>query len=355
MRLPNRLALHQRAQHNTEMQKLLLAAAAWCLTLGPLFAWEKRDAFDSYPPGGDAAPAWDTGSINWEVQTNRFVATDVSKTFAFPADAPHGRRVIVEVTVTLNAAFHQDWEVAGIVVAQSPQDHWHLALIESPENRHAVELVESLDGHWLAQVTDTDASDRDRNHRPKFQLAIQPPLPAPPRTHARRHPRHRPRTRRHRTRPARLRIRQRAVTTGGPGLDNGGFHANFTDFAAQVDDLVPVAPASQEKIPPCTVTGDKARRTKPTGFFRVAEQGGRWWFYTPRGERFYAVGTDHVSYNAHWCEKLGYAPYHRVVEKLYGNEAGLGAGSVAPAPSVGLQHTPRRPHQIAAPPRPRPH
>ena len=32
------------------------------------------------------------------------------------------------------------------------------------------------------------------------------------------------------------------------------------------------------------------------------------------------MGADHVNYNAHWCEALGYAPYHRNVAAKFGSE-----------------------------------
>ena len=211
-----------------------------------------------------------------------------------------------------------------MVVGQSAQNHWHLALVESPEKAHAVELVESLDDHWLAQVADTtrltatETAGHDfkweYGHPYRLRLDLTPDA-------IRGTVRELDGIER-----ARLayRIDNRAVTTGRPGLDNGGFHANFTDVAAQVDDIVALAPEAKVEFPPCTVAGDKSERVKPTGFFRITAQGGRWWLYTPRGERFYAVGTDHVSYDGHWCEKLGYAPYRRVVEKLYSSEAAWG-------------------------------
>jgi agarase len=55
-----------------------------------------------------------------------------------------------------------------------------------------------------------------------------------------------------------------------------------------------------------------------TGFFTIEEKEGIWWFITPDGEGFYAVGTDHANYEGHFCEKLGYAPYRRNCENRYG-------------------------------------
>ena len=57
-----------------------------------------------------------------------------------------------------------------------------------------------------------------------------------------------------------------------------------------------------------------------TGFFHTEKIHGRWWLIDPNGCGFYWVGTDHVNYHGHWCQKLGYAPYARVAQQKYGNE-----------------------------------
>lgn len=57
-----------------------------------------------------------------------------------------------------------------------------------------------------------------------------------------------------------------------------------------------------------------------TGVFHTEKIGGIWWIITPKGNAFYAVGTDHVKYTGHWCQKLNYSPYHRNVEGKYGDE-----------------------------------
>lgn len=68
---------------------------------------------------------------------------------------------------------------------------------------------------------------------------------------------------------------------------------------------------------------------KATGFFRVEERDGRWWYIDPNGRPFYLVGTDHVRYDGHWCEKLGHAPYGRVAKAKYGDEQKWGDATLA--------------------------
>ena len=61
-------------------------------------------------------------------------------------------------------------------------------------------------------------------------------------------------------------------------------------------------------IPPFPESNSDARG-RATGFFHVEKMGNIWWFIDPAGSGFYAVGTDHINFNGHPCEKLGYSPY----------------------------------------------
>ncbi len=66
---------------------------------------------------------------------------------------------------------------------------------------------------------------------------------------------------------------------------------------------------------------------RATGFFHVQEIDGRWWCIDPTGAVFFAIGTDHVNYNVHWCEALGYAPYAQNIRKKYNNDESAWAKS----------------------------
>jgi agarase len=65
----------------------------------------------------------------------------------------------------------------------------------------------------------------------------------------------------------------------------------------------------EDSKPPLQVGECPGIRGTPTGFFHAEEIEGVWWLVTPRGRGFFAVGTDHVNFEGHPCEKLGYAPY----------------------------------------------
>ena len=60
--------------------------------------------------------------------------------------------------------------------------------------------------------------------------------------------------------------------------------------------------------------------SKPTGFFHIEKNAGRWWFADPGGRAYFMIGTDHVNYGGHACETLGYSPYGRNAAAKYGSE-----------------------------------
>lgn len=59
-----------------------------------------------------------------------------------------------------------------------------------------------------------------------------------------------------------------------------------------------------------------------TGFFRTQQVGGKWWLVTPEGQRFLSIGVNHIVYNGYDCPRLGFSPYRRAVQELYGDTAG---------------------------------
>ena len=80
------------------------------------------------------------------------------------------------------------------------------------------------------------------------------------------------------------------------------------------------APPQSPAIPPFVsspLRGGPPRQA--TGRFRVEQISGIWWLVDPKGQPTLGIGTDHVSFAAHWCEALGYAPYARNVKQLYGS------------------------------------
>jgi hypothetical protein len=93
-------------------------------------------------------------------------------------------------------------------------------------------------------------------------------------------------------------------------------------FVACLFIALPVATAAAPPFASSPLQGGRDTRysgsRQATGCFRVEQLSGLWWLIDPKGQPTLSIGTDHVSYTAHWCEALGYAPYGRNVQKLYG-------------------------------------
>ncbi|OGV72338.1 MAG: hypothetical protein A3K19_27685 [Lentisphaerae bacterium RIFOXYB12_FULL_65_16] len=314
------------------------------------------------PPGPAVAPSreqWKCG-FGWECRDNALRHELGEKDFAVLQSSPYGRTIRVEAVLTVSDKTRTDWKIAGVAVHSDSRNYWHLALVESPdenERKHFVELSEMRTGTWLAQAQDK-LKPMEFPGLPPFQWEYNHPY--------------------------RLRIEMSAtgiagtieetdgtprwkggwqfsgpaVTSGRPALDNGGLKSAFRDVRTSVREFVDAPPTAAQKVFPPYVppsAASDAVKGKATGYFHTEKKRGVWWVIDPAGKPFYAVSTDHVSYTAHWCQKLGYAPYHKNVEKKYGSEAAwadsattrlkawgfntLGAGCHEPTFHKGLAHT----------------
>ncbi len=297
-----------------------LALAVGIAAQEPAPSFTFRDGFSGYAEGSDASPAWVTGSLGWAVRRGSFACSEPERDFAAPARAPHGRRVAVEAVLTLREASAKGWKIAGLAVRRDDRNYWHLAMIEAPDDqgkRRSVELSEMLEGTWLAQWQEGTklaplpgeggefAWEYGRPYRLRIEMAPSGITGTV------------------REMDGTLRAKRgfafagKAVTAGQPGLTAGGFRAEYREFSAEVG---LEAPPGKPTYPPFTGRGHPRIRRKASGFFRVEKTGGTWWMLDPAGNAFFAVGTDHANYRVHWCEKLGYAPYHKNCEKRYGGE-----------------------------------
>lgn len=303
---------------------LLCLSAAFAQNAGTF-----RDDFSAYPADSDGSPAWETDSVGWSVAPpgqgtgGRLRAECGGRSFAVFAKSPRGRVQIIEATLSVSSTLNGNWKTAGLAVYRDDANYWHLALVESPDadgSKHFIELQESYAGQWLATSGETTrltmvenqgyAWENNHPYRLRIELGqdmIRGTVSELDGTL--------------RGRIAYKLDNPKLVNAGSAALDCAGFVADFSDFRVDVAQAAPPAPPKAKAVfPPFTAKGISAIAEKPTGYFRVKQINGRWWLITPKGEGFYAVGTDHASYNAHWCEKLGYAPYHKNCEAKYGGE-----------------------------------
>jgi hypothetical protein len=303
------------------------------------FIYTYHSDFPQYPPGSDGSPEWLTHTTGWEIQKDAFLATDVQKSYAVLNPALYGKLHSMEVIVNVGKANGDSWKIAGVMVYQNDENYWHFALGEAPDNMgkgHFVELVEMYRSNWLSQSQKPTALTMIESRGGDFRWQYNHPY----RLKLHMSPEQITGILEELNGQVRAKIsyrldKQTAVTFGKPGLDNGGFQTDFRQFSAQVGQEVKYEPEKPE-IPAYESHGSPVVKGKATGYFHTEKIKDTWWVMDPAGNSFYITGTDHVNYNAHWCESLGYAPYHRNCEKLYGTEAKWAEKSIARLASWGF-------------------
>ena len=296
-----------------------------------------KDDFSTYKTGSDGSPNWDTDNAGWSVDAGKMMAETGSQSFALYQRAGRMREGSVEATLSIASAPAKDWKVAGVALCDDARNYWHLALIESPDpdKKRFIELQESYAGAWLATSAEgtkltpisTGSFEWDYNHpyRLRIDLTSDSIVGTISELDG--------------TQKARLgyKFDNKAVTEGQAALDCSGFKAAFSDFAVAVGRSAPPRPVTEASVPSYDAKGYKGVHGKATGFFHVDQVDGHWWLITPKGDGFFAVGTDHANYNAHFCEKLGYAPYHKnCVEKYGGDEEAWGVSTAKRLKSWGF-------------------
>jgi len=283
----------------------------------------------------------------------RYVASSKARDFAILAKARYAKRVVVEATVVLQKAMGTEWKTAGVAVVLDERNYWHFAFVESPDKqgkRHFVELCEMLDGVWLSQsepatrLSELESLNPDFNwqyghpYRVRIELSEREIggtlCELDGRVLGRR----------------RYRLDNKAVRFGRPALTCGGFVAAFDDVVVRSQNAVPAPEQTKRRFPPYTQAGrgplPREPKGKATGFFHVEEHDDRWWVIDPKGRPFFIIGTDHANYRVHWCEKLGYAPYHRNMAKRFDGDEQKWAASTAERllawgfNSLGANHSP---------------
>lgn len=218
----------------------------------------------------------------------------------------------VSVTAILKPlrAKGDQWKVAGVACYASDNRFWHLALVESPNANGAkrfMELSEMLDGEWNAQSSLPDHVDQGPTewmygHAYRMTLTLSPEGVV---GEVREGDTVLFRERRDFT-PG-----SNAVRAGRSGLTSSGLAAEYANVQA-VESEWSAKTSSAPQFAPYAGTKDR--------FFRTRLTDGKWWLIDPADKPFLVVTTDHVNYNGHFCEALGYAPFHRNLERLYGDQ-----------------------------------
>jgi len=332
------------------MMNLKLLAAICLGAVCPASALEEN--FSKTDASG-FAPGWEAQSIDWAVGQNALhFRGGLDRSLALPTTLAAGAEVNAEVSVQVEKRLGKTgWALAGLTIRLDEKNYWQLALCEAPPengNRHFVELCECLDGHWLAhnaaetRLTPTAGQSGSWEFGRTYRLHLALNTGGIEGTI----------TDEGGKVCARLgyKFDRRAVTGGVPALAAAGLVTRFTDFRASTAQPLPVAAKTVTVFPKYDAAGSGVARGAATGFFRVEKIRGRWWLVDPNGHGFYWVGTDHVSYHGHWCEKLGYAPYGRVAQQKYGSETNWAAETLRRLKAWGFNtlaagHSPALRHQ----------
>ncbi len=275
----------------------------------------------------DIDKVWDTSSIDWTGTSSALHVGGKGRSLAVKRGVGAGNDLTIESTITPRRSIASSWKLAGILLKADEGNFWHLALAEGPDvagKSHFIELTEMLENKWLSQSnlkqsdhpTVQKAWEYGRSY--KLKIILSHDGIAGDVTDA----------------ATGERIFSRdfafigaAVGYGRPGLTSDSLEADFADFKADIRSAV-VLPAALS-APKFTSLSNHDPVASASGYFKTANINDKWWLVDPTGRPFYAVATDHVNYNVHFTEKLGYAEYHRNVETKFGTEAKWAENEVA--------------------------
>lgn len=281
------------------------------LTLGS--AWASAEV--STPLGG-AFEGWDSYTFGESIKGGELtLLPSIAQNWIVRHDAGFARTVRISAVIKPLPTHGTQWKIAGVGCYHDTSNYWHLALVETPTgDRHFIELSEMRDGTWNAQSNLPDEivvnrADWQTGHSYTFALTltlsgISGEVSDGGQVLFRETRRFDP--------------GQPAVKAGRAALETTLMPATFSQVVAVQSDWAPSLPSpAGPKLP--AYPGQVGAST-----FGLVQDAGKWWFRDPAGKRFLMVTTDHVNYNVHNCEALGYAPYHRYVEQKYGSEARWG-------------------------------
>ncbi|MBC7286755.1 MAG: hypothetical protein H5T86_01680 [Armatimonadetes bacterium] len=289
------------------------------LSMGADQRLQLTEDFSRYPDGEEPGPPWIADGFMWEVRSGVLHVVAPEDTRLQLRDPRWYRRLHIQAKVTVLRPAGRGWKVVGVAAIHDSEHFWHAALIESPDDagrRHFFEVAMRLPGAWPCRDGVTTVADSggdynwQYNHPYRIVVDLEPGKIS-----------------------ARLEeldgtvrsekifaLATPAVQDGSPALRAAAFEAEFDDVRIAASEEAGVPMSTPKEYPPVSVPTIRAVKGRKSGFFHVEQIDGIWWVIAPNGEGFYAIGTDHVRYEGHWCQSLGYAPYGRNTQALYGSE-----------------------------------
>jgi hypothetical protein len=360
----------EHARPEAQTQNMFTSCARWwyvglvamaVFTLAARAGETPRTWHDDFraPAGSDGAPAWEAETVGWEVRDNAYFGDSGCSVWRAVSC---GDVVTLACDITVLEQLAGSWLVAGIALGADDKDFWAINLVVAPEaqqRRRSVDMHESLAGHWLAESQpDTRLPHRPDNHGGDFQWQMNKTYRLELQL---RHDEVGGRVLDAGREVARLGFRFKdnvsAVRAGRPMLRANGLRVRFANATATVEHTAPEPVIVRPAVPAWTPRSGQPL-APGTGFFRTlfvedgkelppseaarieAHPRARWWLVDPEGKPFFDVGTDHVNYQAHWCESLGYAPYHRNVAAKFGSEETWAASALERLKAWGFNSLP---------------
>jgi len=324
---------------NRSLAWLAMLPLALVLLQFSVLAQNLHENFSGYAAGSSGGPAWEPINEDWQVADGAYLGDDG---YSLWQAVPFASEITFGCEVTVRELRPGDWLTVGIGIATDERNYWALNLVVTPEaqgRRHLTELQESVDGYWPAagapptRLKWLSGKGEDFDWRTNRTYRMEIKLTSATITG--------------RILDGDQEVAEisyeltkevKAVRAGRPFLRVNGIRARFGNATAAVTQTAPETKATPE-IPAWTSRLGRAL-VKGKGFFRTAEVDGRWWLVDPEGKPFFAVGTDHVNYHAHFCEKLGYAPYHRNVEAKFGSEEAWATNAIERLKAWGFNELP---------------
>jgi hypothetical protein len=273
-------------------------------------------------PLSTESTGWYGDPLTWKFRTDGvYCVLSNANGIAVYETAPLASNVTVEAVFTPQKAECSGWAVASVAIVDDERNYWHLALVQTPQEQGSkpwVELTEMREGKWLAQsnlkVEADEASGATwafgQPHRLTLSLdkgGVTGTITSPDGKRILR---------------KRYAFTAAAVTRGRPALRVSGITGVFKDVRAEWSDAI-VEKEAGKAFPPYAMESVAPEvKEQATGFFRVVQKpDGRWWAIDPFGRGIVLLGVDHVTFQGHWCEKLGYCPHGKKNEKKYTDHA----------------------------------
>ncbi len=291
--------------------------------------------FDDLPPGLVTEAPWRTDSFGWRLVDGALEARGATGSL-FYEEAGFGSVVSVSAVVTPLGEETADWLVCGLAIGSDHANAWRLNLVRAPETegyRHLTELHMSLNGVWLAESSEGSvcpmleswsregwAWEFGRPYRMTLTLdsdagQVAGTIEDMDGELLARHV---------------FALAGNAVRSGWGGVSSGNLPVRVDELMIDVRVAAePPAPTRPAPRPYEAITPAAEPAFDATGFFRTEQADGRWWVVDPEGRPVFLVGTDHCNFDVHFCEALGYAPYHRNMVAKYGDAAAWAESATA--------------------------